>query len=197
MKIIKINFIKKTICHNSFNFSIRKIGGNMKDIEVRVNKPYPKIVATSDDFSIVAVLKNLASSRTSEMSAVLQYIYQSVVADATNEEIADILEEIAIVEMTHLDMLMHAITDFGGRPKYEDSRGNTYTAQYINYTPKLSEMLDNNIVAEKKAIDDYKMAISKVNNESLKELFARIIEDEERHIEVFKYLRDSVQFLAI
>lgn len=169
----------------------------MKDIEVRVNKPYPEITGATGNPMTVAILKNLASSRTSELSGVLQYIYQSVVADKTNSEIADVLEEIGIVEMTHLDMLMHAITDFGGIPKYEDSKGNMFTSQYINYTPKLKDMLDANIVSEKRAIEEYKQAIDRVKNESLKDLFRRIIEDEERHIEIFEHLRDSVQFLAL
>ncbi len=173
------------------------MGGIMKDIEVRINKPYPEITGACDDSMTVAVLKNLASSRTSELSAVTQYIYQSVIADKTNSEIADILEEIGIVEMTHLDMLMHAITDFGGVPKYEDSRGNAFTTQYTNYTQRLREMLDNNIMAEKNTIEEYESAINKVKNVSLKDLFRRIIEDEQRHIEIFKYLRDSVQFLAL
>ena len=169
----------------------------MKDIEVRVNKPYPEITGAVDNPMTVAVIKNLASSRTSELTAVLQYTYQSVLADKTNSEIADILEEIGIVEMMHLDMLMHAITEFGGIPKYEDSRGNMFTAQYVNYTPKLREMLDNNILAEKRSIEEYEQAINKVKNDSLKDLFRRIIEDEQRHIEIFKHLLDTVQFLSL
>ena len=169
----------------------------MKDLELKVSAPYPEIKGASDDPMTVAVLKNLMASRGSELRGVLQYMYQSVVADTSNEEIASILEEIGIVEMMHLSMLMHAITEFGGLPKYEDSRGNAFNTQYINYTPKLREMLDNNINAEKMAIDGYNDAIGKVKNESLKNLFRRIIEDEQKHIEAFKYLRDSVQFLSL
>lgn len=169
----------------------------MKDLELRVNNPYPEIVGANDDPITVAVLKNLTGSRGGELTGILQYVYQSVVADTNNENIANILEEISIVEMMHLSMLMHAITDFGGLPKYEDSRGNVYNTQYLNYTPKLKEMLDNNIIAEKKSIEAYKDAINRVKNESLQSLFRRIIEDEEKHIEAFKYLRDSVQFLSL
>lgn len=170
---------------------------DLDSIKVRVDKPYPKIVGATNEPMTVSILKNLASARTSELSAVLQYIYQSVVADKTMSDIADILEEIGIVEMTHLDMLMHAITDFGGIPKYEDSNGYQFNTNYINYNTKLKDMLNNNIVAEQKAIDKYREGIRRVRNESLKNLFARIIEDEEQHIKVFKYLLDSVEFLSI
>lgn len=128
------------------------------NIKVRLDKPYPKIVNATNDQMTVNILKNLAGSRTSELTAVLQYIYQSVIADKSADEIGAIFEEIGIVEMTHLDLLMHAITDFGGTPKYEDSQGNQFNSNYINYTVKLKEMLNNNILAEQRAIEQYNEA---------------------------------------
>ena len=53
---------------------------------------------------------------------------------------ASIFEEIGIVEMMHLDMLMHAISDFGGVPRYEDANGNFFNFANLNYTMKLKEM---------------------------------------------------------
>jgi len=170
---------------------------NLRDIEVRVNKPYPEIIEARQDEQTVSILKNLAFSRSGELSGVLKYVYQSVIADRSDEEIASILEEIGVVEMMHLDMLMHAITQFGGNPKYEDSQKNAYSTMRINYSNKLKDMLENNIQAETIAIDNYKMAISRVKNESLKQLFARIIEDEEKHLEAFKKIRSTVTFMSI
>lgn len=170
---------------------------NFGEIEVRVNKPYPEIENAQEDFVTVNILKNLANSRVGEMPAASQYVFQSVVADKTNEEIASVFEEIGVVEMMHLDMLMHAISDFGGVPKYEDANGNFFNAGTLNYTMKLKEMLDNNIRAETVAIENYEMAINRVKNQSLKDLFMRIIEDEKRHIEIFKKIRDNVQFMSV
>jgi len=170
---------------------------NLEDIEVKVNKPYPEIVGAVDDRNVVAILKNLLSSRVGELTAVLQYTFQSVEADKVENEIADILEEISIVEMIHVEKLMKAIVDFGGVPRYEDAVGNMFNAGYVFYSTKLMDMLNANIAGEKKAIEEYKNAISKVRNESLKNLFARIIEDEELHIAAFKKIKDNVQFLSI
>lgn len=170
---------------------------SLQDIEVRVDKPYPEIVGATDDARVVAILKNLANSRVGELSAVLGYIYQSVETDKVDQEIAAIFEEIGIVEMMHLDMLLHAITDFGGTAKYEDHQASPYTTASLNYSNKLKEMLDGNIKAESFCIENYKKAITAVENESLKQLFARIIEDEVRHIEVFKTIRDTVTFMSI
>lgn len=170
---------------------------NFKDIKVKIDKPYPTITDATDNVQTVAILKNLANSRMGELRAVLQYVFQSVVADSVEEEIASIFEEIGIVEMLHLDMLMHAITDFGGTPEYNDSQRNAFNTNLVNYSLKLNEMLDNNIQAESMAVENYRQAIERVENQSLKDLFARIIEDEEQHIKVFKKIRDSVRFLSI
>lgn len=170
---------------------------NFDDLEVRIKKPYPELLNTGEDMKTVMILKNLASSRAGELAGVMIYIYQSVVADKTNEEIAEIFEEIGVVEMMHLDMLMHAITMFGGIPKYDDAQNNFFNTAGLNYSVKLKDMLENNIRAESVAIENYEMAIKRVENQSLKDLFKRIIEDEQRHIEIFKRIRDNVEFMSV
>lgn len=170
---------------------------DFKDIVVKVDKPYPEIVNAQDDVNTVAILKNLANGRVGETPAVMQYIYQSVVADKTNDEIGEIFEEIGVVEMIHLDMLMHAITMFGGVPKYEDGRSNFFNTSNLQYSIKLKDMLENNIRAETASIENYQMAINNVSNQSLKDLFERIIEDEKRHLSIFKQIKDSVEFMSI
>lgn len=170
---------------------------NLENIEVKLNTPYPKIENAQEDRTTVSVLKNLLSSRVSELTGVLQYAFQSVVADRTDNEIASILEEISIVEMLHMEKLMHAITDFGGVPRFEDSQGVNFNSSYVYYSTKLKDMLDANIAGEKRAIEDYTSAIAKVKNESLKNLLKRIIQDEELHIKIFKQIKNNVEFLSI
>lgn len=170
---------------------------NFEDVIVRVNKPYPKIENATPDAYTVSILKNLAFSRIGEINGILQYIYQSVVARNVDDEISSIFEEIGIVEMMHLDLLMNAIIDFGGNPRYEDANRMPYTTNYINYSNKLKDMLNNNILAEQNAIENYKLAISKVKNESLKHLLERLIEDEELHLNIFKRILNNVEFLSV
>ncbi len=168
-----------------------------EDVEVKINKPYPELTNIEEDVTTVNILKNLANGKFGELAGSSQYIFQSVVADKTEEEIASIFEEIGVVEMLHLDMLMHAISEFGGIPKYEDSNGNFFNTVSLNYSIKLKDMLDGNIRAESMAIESYKNAIMRVKNKSLKALFERIIEDEMRHLEIFKRIRDNVQFMSL
>lgn len=170
---------------------------NFEDIIVKVDKPYPEIVGATEDYATVAVLKNLANSKIGELNGVLQYIYQSVIADRVNAEIASIFEEIGIVEMMHLSMLMHAITDFGGIPKYEDANGVPFNVSSLNYSVKLIDMLKNNIKGEQFAIENYKQATNKIKNQSLKELLNRFILDEEHHLEIFKQILNNVEFMSV
>lgn len=170
---------------------------NLEELEVKINTPYPELEDVVEDYKTVAVLKNLAMSRIGELTAVLQYVYQASITNSFMDDVAELFEEIGVVEMMHLDMLMHAIVEFGGVPIYEDSQSNIFNGKYVNYAMKLKDMLENNIQAEKMAIEDYKRAITLVKNESLKKLFERIIEDEKRHIEIFKYLLNNVKFLSV
>lgn len=170
---------------------------NFEDLEVRIDKPYPELKDCNEDQATVGILKNLVNAKFGELPAVLNYVYQSVVADKTMEDIARILEEIGIVEMTHQDMLMHAITCFGGIPRYEDSQGNQFTTFNLNYKIKLKDMLEQDISAETMAIENYQQSIKRVKNQSLIKLFERIIEDEKRHIEIFNKIKDNVTFLSI
>lgn len=170
---------------------------NFEDIKVKSDLPYPEIVGATNDYNTVAILKNLATSKMGELNGVLQYVYQSVVADESNKDIASIFEEIAIVEMMHLDLLMHAIMDFGGVPKYEDANGNPYNVSNINYSMKLKDMLQTNIKDEQMAIEAYNQAIGRVKNESLKSLLERIVVDEQLHLEAFKKILNNVTFMSI
>lgn len=170
---------------------------NLEEIEVKIDKPYPQIKNAQDDYKTVAILKDLSMSRIGELSAILSYTYQSVVSKNVLDDVSEVLEEIGIVEMMHLDLLMHATKEFGGVPTYEDSQGSVFNTKYINYNMKLKDILENNIKMETVAIEKYNYAIQNVSNESLKNLFARIIEDEKRHIEIFRYILNNVKFLSI
>jgi bacterioferritin len=92
--------------------------------------------------------------------------------------------QIAICEMMHLDMLGDAINALGGNASFDD--GHYYwNASYTNYSSTLREMLSADISAEGTAIASYKKQISLTQNPSVKALLARIIKDEELHLQFF------------
>lgn len=169
----------------------------INDIRVRADLPYPEIKDATKDMRTVAILKDLLSSRNGELTAILQYTYQSRIANLAEKEIANILEEISVVEMKHTELLMDAILCFGGDPKFDNAFGQYFSAGYVNYAQKLKDMLQANIRGESKAIEDYSRAINNVQNQSLKDLLNRIILDEQIHLEIFEKLLKGVKFLTI
>ena len=169
---------------------------DLKNLKVKTGEQYPEIVNAGNNPRVVKIIKDLMSGTESELRAVLQYFYQSSLAKEIDKDVSDILEEISIVEMMHLEKLSHAIVDFGGEPRYENSAGQYFNAGVVSYTGRLREMLDKNISGEQRAIENYKRAIEMVENNSLKELFKRIIEDEKLHIKIFNYIKDTVRFMS-
>lgn len=170
---------------------------DISNLEVRLDKPYPEIENVVEDKYTVGILKNLVASKRGELSDILQYVYQAVVADGVDKEIGGLFEEIAIVEMMHLEMLMMAIAEFGGLPKYEDANGVPFNVTSINYTIKLKDMLEGNIYSETTGAEIYRQAGEKVKNESLKNLLNRIAEDEDHHANILKEILNNVKFLSI
>jgi len=169
---------------------------DLKNIIIKSPQEYPEIIDAKRSPKTVAILKNLMSSQKSELSAILQYFYQSSVSDKIEKDIAELFEEISIIEMHHLSLLSKAIVDFGGEPKYENASGQFFNCSKINYTTKLVEMLNSNIKDKEYAIFEYEQAINNVENSSLKKLFKRIILDEELHIKALTHIKDNVKFMS-
>ncbi|MBQ7798595.1 MAG: manganese catalase family protein [Clostridia bacterium] len=170
---------------------------DINNIQIRINDIYPEITNATNDSKTVLILKDLLSGRQGEITGIMQYFYQSNIARQIEPNIADLLEEIAIVEMQHMSLLMNEIIAFGGTPKYNNGKGQPFNSSYVNYTTKLKDMLDFNILGEQQAIQDYTNAQKFIRNQSLKDLINRIIEDEQLHLNAFKSLRNTVGFLSI
>jgi len=168
--------------------------GNM---QIRAYSSYPQITNASNNPRIVNILKDLLSSRDGEIEEVLKYFYQSRIARQVDIEISDLLEEISIVEMEHSQLLMDSIIAFGGALKYDNGKGQIFNGNYINYSSNLKNILDININSEQQSIKNYLHAQQMVTNQSLKDLIGRIIEDEQIHLNIFKNLKNTVNFLSI
>lgn len=166
----------------------------MNDISLlptHVNGDLPTITNITPSARTVHILKNLCYDRFSEMTALTTYLYQDWSWFPFRADFADAMEKIAIVEMTHLDALSNAIVSFGGKPDFSMD-GKFWNAKSVNFNISLQSALNENIRAEEGAIEEYQKAIANVENESLKRLFERIIEDEKLHIVIFKQMLNSL-----
>jgi len=164
-----------------------KIGDKMN---CRINKPYPKIKVERKSSRNANFLKHLYASNESELTAILQYSYESFIID--KEDIKNIIKEISIVEMHHLEILGKTIKLLGEEPIFAE---NSYceeiywNSDYIYYDTDLKTILEINIEQEKTAIRNYQMVLNVIEDIYIKETIKRILEDEYLHLEIFMKLR--------
>ena len=173
-----------TMNFNSFG------GGAGPNAPVCMNmEPYPSVDAAPADPKTVAIIKQNRSGAAGELTAIAQYIFQNNRTD--EENFANGILQIALVEMMHLDMLGDAIQALGGKPTFDDGKY-YWQAGAVNYADKLPGMLRANIEDEQTAIKNYEQSVADTPNEQVKALFRRIITDEQLHIVYFTDLLAKV-----
>lgn len=148
------------------------------------NLPYPGIKVEKENIEYAKLLMYPYASMVSEDTATHLYMYQSFILD---NNIGRILENIAIVEMHHLEMLAKTINLLGLKPEYK-SNDIPWTSNYVNYNTNLKDILKINIEAETLAIKNYQNLIKVINDKYIKKMLERIIVDEEIHLKIFNDL---------
>lgn len=139
------------------------------------------------------ILQGDYAGTNSETTAILTYVYQSYVVRQFDEDIAEVFENIAIVEMTHHKVLGDLIVSLGGDPIYA-YQGRFWTGKNVGCTKNLKEMLVSNIASEEEAIRGYLASIDKLYSKTAIGLLEAIIEDEKLHIKAFKEILEYVTF---
>lgn len=164
-------------------------------VKVYVNKPYPKIKISKKDTSLAKLLTHAYASNEGELTAIHLYAYQSMILRKNNEEIANILLEISKTEMHHLYLLGNTINELGCQPIFADTNYNleTYWTSFdVYYDTDIKTILEIDIESEKEAIHNYQLILNNINDIYVKELIARILEDEQVHLEVFTKLYHKI-----
>lgn len=145
---------------------------------------------------------------TGELSAALQYWVQSFhIEDAG---IKDMLQDIAIEEFGHLEMVgkmieyhtknvdqteaykstLFAVRGMG--PHFLDSQGNTWTASYLNEGGDVVRDLRANIAAEAGARQTYEALIKLATDEGTKKTLVHLLTREISHTQMFMKALDSL-----
>ena len=144
--------------------------------------PYPEVTGSNDPETVKMLKEDYAGAK-GELSAITQYIFQNTTTK--DKTFANALLQIAIVEMTHLDMLGDAIETLGGSPSFES--GNVFwNASNVDYSQTRSGMLRADIKAESEAISEYKKHAAATRNPSVRDFLLRIAEDEKLHLKFFQ-----------
>lgn len=155
-----------------------------------IQAEFPTTEGLNPDAYSLAVISPAYASSTGELNAILQYFYHFFNFDKCGyEEYARDLESIAIAEMLHLELLGKTIMALGAQPIYcqnPPTAYNFYSAKYVTYSRNLTNMIEDDIIGERRAIALYSKMLTRLKNEQLKAIISRILEDEKLHLEKLK-----------
>ena len=162
-------------------------------MKVKIDLPYPEVRVEEKNPYYADLLSQDYAGMVSETTAVTQYSYQHFDKFKENKEFAEIIAEIAEVEMKHLELLGETIKLLGKEPVYktcESERGDCvfWTGDNVFYKTDLKDMLNADINSEKNAIKNYEHHKMLINDKYIKEMLSRIILDEKRHVQIFEML---------
>ncbi len=123
-----------------------------------------------------------------EMQVSIQYMWQHVQwSGVKGFAVKDALEEIAVAEMKHAEMIAERLFYLGEKP--------TTKPDPIFVGDTLKEMIENNVKAEEGAIALYREIIElsrKEKDETTNRLFRQILSDEEDHHDTFISLLEEI-----
>lgn len=154
-------------------------------MELKVNKDYPTLDIREKSLYDANILYPLYSGKDSETTAITQYIFQHYTSIV--EPLSETLLNIALNEMHHHELLGEAIYMLGTLPMFADGRY-FWKGNFVCYHTNPKKILEVDIIAEQKAIDNYTKSLLYLKNDSVKSLISRIIEDEEFHLAILQNL---------
>ena len=154
--------------------------------------PYPPIRVKKKNPRYAQILARSFAGQYSELTAVSNYIYQSIITSDEFRSAADTFECIAICEMRHFDMLGKLILLLGDEPRLRvripGNRSRYWSGSYTDYETEIVKMIRNDIRGEEDAIKDYRSAVNKIDDDWIVDVLERIILDEKHHINMLESL---------
>ena len=140
------------------------------------------------------IIKTLNDLLAEELTAINQYMVHSEMCDNWGyERLHKAIEKQAIDEMKHAEMLIQRILFLEGSPTV--SRLNE-----INIGKDVREMVVNDGEAEAHAVRMYNDAVKQavaLHDEGTRELLAKVLRDEEDHLDWDEQQRDQIEQMGI
>ncbi|MDE5721342.1 MAG: manganese catalase family protein [Clostridia bacterium] len=150
-------------------------------------KEFPTTEGLCPDAYSLAVISPAYASPTGELNAILQYFYHYFNFDKQGyKDYARDIESIAIAEMLHLELLGKTIMALGAQPIYcqnPPTAFNFYSAKYVTYSRNLVNMVEDDIISERRAIASYNKMLTRLKDDKVKSIISRILEDEKLHLD--------------
>jgi bacterioferritin len=141
-----------------------------------------------------AVIQQLNLALSSELSAIAQYMVQAEMCDNWGySRLGGLTKKRAIEEMHHAEGLIERILFLDGAPQVA-------VALQPKIGSSVKEHLEIDLQDEKDAVVQYNQAVKicvSESDEGSRELFKRMIQDEERHVDFLEAQLQSIQDLGI
>jgi bacterioferritin len=139
------------------------------------------------------VIDLLNAARARELTAITQYMAQHYeLEDSDFGKLASKLKEIGIEEMKHAEDLAERILFLNGEPTSKPDAG-------IKKGQEIADMLATDIALESQAIKMYNEAsviCAEEKDQISKQLFEKLLAEEEGHLDIFENLKDHVDKLG-
>ena len=159
---------------------------------LKADLPYPSAEGLAQDAKSARIIAPAYADRGSEMTAILQYSFQSFVLGGSGfARGAAVLERIAAAEMTHLRLLGSLLFGLGALPVFSSRpprRADFYSAAAVSYAREPRRMLLDDLRGERDAVRAYERMLDALTNERAAAVIARIVQDELLHIEALENL---------
>jgi bacterioferritin len=151
-------------------------------------------VTTSYFLDLKEMIKRLNESLATELVCVLRYRRHYFMANGIESEpIAKEFLQHSNEELTHADMLSKRIRQLGGEPNFNpDTLSGMSHAEYVEGLD-LAEMIRENVVAERIAIESYKEFINFIGDgdPTTRRMLEQILAVEEEHADELASLLES------
>lgn len=165
-----------------------------------LSSTFPKVEKNKKDDKVARKMIEIYAGTKSELTAVCQYMYESFITKYDkHDELSEILENIAICEMNHVDIISQLLLSMDIDPKfckYIDNNQNIcsyWSGGNVKYIIQIDKFIDYNIKLETRAIEDYNELLKITNSKNIKDIVELIIEDEKKHLEIFTQIKLSLE----
>lgn len=159
-----------------------------KRVEYSDPSPYPEVKVAGPNLYYASMIMDDYAGVVSEFTAINQYLYHYFFFKEVDKELGELLENVSITEMLHMEILAETIKLLGGNPVIRGSQstqGEFWSGRFVYYGTNLCEQLKADIDAEHKAIQEYRKHIYHIHDPFVRAILERIILDELVHIRLF------------
>lgn len=157
-----------------------------------LNEGWPKVEKQAPSPQLVRSLFSIYSGRDSELTLMMQYLYQAMVLREQGRSVlSELFDATANDQMQHIRQLGRLICRYGGEPRfisYIGGRGISWSSGSLCYEKSWDNMLHKSIAVERLILKQYKTILNNsVIDSQPKALIERIMKDNEHHISLFEY----------